>query len=237
MERGRVKAGPACLVCPVRGPPHDRAGAGGARAGPNVLRRLRRGDHGEWFAARRRDLSAAVSGRCVERDALPVQPRVRDTGIGQSGRGRRRSGHRQLAAQPRLRAGRFLLRLDRLGDPAGAARSDRHARRVRPDVPHPRPDDRLGAFAGRHHHRGPDPALPGPVQCRAADVRCAVRRGGHLEHRAGCGVRLPAAGRPVSAGRQHHQPDREPDRGRDSRDHRAADPAGAGPAGPGRCAR
>ena len=60
----------------------------------------------------------------------------------------------------------------------------------------PAPDHRLGTFAGRHHHRGPDPALPGPVQRGAADVRRAVGRRRHLEHRSGCGVRIPAAGRP-----------------------------------------
>ena len=44
MERGRAKAVPACVVFPARGPPHDRAGPGGTRAGRLVvLRRVRRG--------------------------------------------------------------------------------------------------------------------------------------------------------------------------------------------------
>ena len=60
----------------------------------------------------------------------------------------------------------------------------------------PQHDDRLGSLAGRHHHRRADPGLPEPVQRRAAHVRRAVRRRGHLEHRAGRGVRVPAADRP-----------------------------------------
>ena len=79
----------------------------------------------------------------------------------------------------------------------------------------------------------PDPALSGPVQRRAADVRRAFRRGGHLEHRAGRRVRLPATDRPLGARRQHHRPLRQPGQRPRGRERRAADRAGPGPAGAG----
>ena len=70
--------------------------------------------------------------------------------------------------------------------------------------------------------------LPEPLQRRAAHVRRAVRRGGHLEHGARLGVRVPAADRPVAAGREHHQPHGQPDRRRPGRRRGAAVPAGPG---------
>ena len=151
--------------------------------------------------------------------------------------GRRRPGHGRVDARPRLRPGRFLLRDHRLGDPAGAARPDRHPGRLRSGLRHSRPDGRVGPLARRHHHGRPDPALPGPVHRRAADVRRAVRRGGHLEHRAGRRVRLPAADRPLGSGRQHHRPLRQPERRPRGRGRRAADATGPGPAGAGGGAR
>ena len=145
---------------------------------------------------------------------------------------------RGVAARPRLRAGRLVLRHHRLGHPAGAARPDPHPECVRPEGGQAHPDDRVGPFTGRHYHGRPDPDLSAPVQRGPADVRCAVRRGRHLEHGAGCRVRLPAADRPVGPGRQHHdpvhQPDGQPDQRRAGRRHRAGQRAGPGPAGPGR---
>ena len=54
-------------------------------------------------------------------------------------------------------------------------------------VGHAQPDHRLGPLARRHHHRGPDPDLPEPLQRRAAHVRRAGRRRRHLEHGARLG--------------------------------------------------
>ena len=62
--------------------------------------------------------------------------------------------------------------------------------------------DRLGPLTRRHHHRRADPGLPEPVQRRPPHVRRAVRRRGHLEHRAGRSVRVPAADRPDGPGRR-----------------------------------
>ena len=103
--------------------------------------------------------------------------------------------------------------IHRLGHPAGPARPDQHAQRLRQPGRPAQADDRLGPLARRHHHGRPDPAVPQPVHRRAADVRRALRRRRHLEHGARLGVRLPAAGRPVGADRQHHhppEPHREP---------------------------
>ena len=102
---------------------------------------------------------------------------------------------------------------------------------------HAQPHHRLGPLARRHHHRRAHPGLPAAVHRRAADVRRAVRRRSHLEHRARCRVRVPAAHRPRGTGGQHHQPARQPDPGRDGRRPGAADAAGPRPAGAGVRAR
>ena len=49
------------------------------------LRWLGRGDGAEWGVAGRGDLPDAVPGGCLERDALPLQSRLRDAGLGKSG--------------------------------------------------------------------------------------------------------------------------------------------------------
>ena len=228
------EADPACFCRSFRGPAGGGAHVGRIGDGQFVLRRVRRGNHPKRLAAGRRDLPHTVPGRPLERNALPLQPRLRNARIGEPGRGRRRSGHRRLVAQPRLRTGRLVLRHDRLGHSAGTARPDQHARRLRPDLRHAVADHRLGALAGRHHHRGPDPALPGPVHRRAAHVRRAVRWRRHLEHRAGLILRFPATARPVGPGRQHHRSHRQPGQRRGRGDRGPADPSGPGPAGPGR---
>ena len=65
------------------------------------LRRFRRGDHGQREAGRRRDVHAPVPVRRLERDAVPLQPRLRHAGEQQPGPGRRRPGHRWLATVTR----------------------------------------------------------------------------------------------------------------------------------------
>ena len=147
--------------------------------------------------------------------------------------GRRRPGYPPLDARPRLRARGLVLRQHRLGHRGRAARPDRHAEHLRRPLRQAQDDGRLGALAGRHHHRRADPGLPEPVQRRAAHVRRAVRRRGHLEHRARRRVRVPEADRPRGPDRQHHQPRGQPAGRRDRGSPGPGDPAGPGPPRPG----
>src|ERR1700730_12872728 len=233
MERGREEDEENCRNRAFRGLADHGTDIGGAAV--RLDSDVHRLDHADCLVAGPGDLRDPVPGRCLERHPVPLQSRLRDAGLPEPGPGCRRPGHRRLAAQPWVRAGGVVVRDDRLGDPAGAARPDRHAGRLRRNLRDADADDRVGPLARRHHHGRPDPAVPGPVQRRAADVRRALRRGGHLEHRPGRRVRVQAADRPersVAQARQHHQPGRQPDRRRDRRGWRAADPAGAGAAPP-----
>ena len=73
---------------------------------------------------------------------------------------------------------------------------------------------------------------PKPVRRRAAHVRRAVRRRGHLEHRARRGVRVPEADRPRGPDRQHHRPRGQPGGRRGWREPRLSRPRRARPASP-----
>src|ERR1019366_2712496 len=136
MERGREEDEENCRNCPFRGAAGDWSQLGGTGLClASGLWRLRHADDAEWRVAGWGDLPDPVPGGRLERDAVPLQPRLRDARIRESGRGRRRPGHRRLAAQPWVRAGGIVLLLNRLGYPACAARPDRHAETLRPDLP------------------------------------------------------------------------------------------------------
>ena len=148
-------------------------------------------------------------------------------GSRQPGPGRRRPGHGRLAARPRVRPGRFLLRDHRLGDPAGAARPDRHAGRLRSGFGTPAPDRSPGATRSAASSR-PGLIQRYPGRFTAALPMCGVLSGGVATWNTALDAEFAFQQLidPVGAGRQHHRPLREPDGAERPRPPRSRRPQG-----------
>src|SRR6266852_339270 len=168
----------------------------------------------------------------MERDSLPLQPRVRRPRADQPGDRFACTANLVVAARPRLRHRGFVVQLDRMGDRRRIQGPDRPARSFQPALVQTEARDRLGRIAGWDHHRRPGPDIPRPLRGRDPTLRCARGRRGHMEHRTRRRLRLqdaPRARTAITAAGQHHKSRRQP-AGREV----LLQPGGANAGGPGR---